>query len=187
MRYVASSQRYGNAVSEQGPAAEPLDLGVEGGADPGHLALADALDAQCPDEVVDPASADARHVGLLDDREQGPLGATPGLEERGEVAAVAHPRDGQLERAHPGVPAPVPVPIAAGEAPLRVALTMGQAGNFRHLGLHHRLGEHPHALAQEVDVAVGDRLAHRVEHGHPVLGHRGCSSVSSVLTPTTRG
>ncbi len=53
------------------------------------------------------------------------------------------------------------------------ALALGGAGELGDLGLHHRLGEHPDALAQEVDVSLGDRLAHRVEHGHPVLGHRG--------------
>lgn len=36
-----------------------------------------------------------------------------------------------------------------------------------------RLGEHAHARAQEVDVAICDRLADRLEHSHPVVGHRG--------------
>ncbi len=50
---------------------------------------------------------------------------------------------------------------------------MGEAGELGHLGFHDRLGEHPHAFTQEVLVALGDRLAHRVQHGHPVLGHLG--------------
>ena len=73
----------------------------------------------------------------------------------------------------PRVPAPLAIAVAAGQSALRVALALGHAGELGHLGLHDRLGEHAHALAQEVDVALGDRLAHRLEHGHPVLGHRG--------------
>ena len=46
LTYVASSHRYGYAVVAQRPAAERLDLGVEGGADPADLAPADPLDAQ---------------------------------------------------------------------------------------------------------------------------------------------
>ncbi len=42
--------------------------------------------------------------------------------------------------------------------------------------LHDGLGEHAHALAEEVDVAIRDRLADRVEHGHPVVGHCGLPS-----------
>jgi hypothetical protein len=157
----------------EGPAAERLDLAVEGRADPGDLALADALDAQGPDEVVHPAGADPGHVRLLDDREQGPLGPPPRLEQGREVRAVADARDRELDRADPGVPAPVAVSVAAGEAALGVPLAVGQPGELGDLGLHHRLGEHPHALAQEVGIPVGDRLAHRLEQRDPVLGHRG--------------
>ena len=69
------------------PAAEGADLGVEPGADAAHLALADALDPEGPDEVVDPPRGHPRQVCLLDDREQGALGATSGLEQQGEVVA----------------------------------------------------------------------------------------------------
>ena len=151
---------------------EGRDLGVERRADPGHLALADRGDAQGPDEVVDPPCGNAQHVCLLDDRQQGPLGPAPRLEERGEVRAVADPRDRQLDRPHPGVPAPVAVPVAAGQAALRVTLPVGQARELGHLGFHDRLGEHPDALAQDVDVAVGHRLAQGVEQSHAVVGHR---------------
>ena len=68
---------------------------------------------------------------------------------------------GEVDRAHPGVPAPLAVPVAVGQAALRVALALGQPGELGHLGLHDRLGEDADALAQEVDVALGARLAHR--------------------------
>ena len=61
------------------------DLGVEGGAHPGHLALADALDPQRANKVVDPAGADAGDVRLLDHREQGPFGPPARVEQGGEV------------------------------------------------------------------------------------------------------
>ena len=149
------------------------DLGVEGGTDAGHLAAADPLDAQGPDEVVDPAGGDARDVRLLDDREQGPLGPPARLEEAGEVAAVADPGHREVDRAHPGVPAPVAVAVAVGQALLRVALALGDPGELAHLGLHDPLGEEADALAQQVEVAVGAHLAQGLEQGHAVVGHRG--------------
>lgn len=45
-------------------------------------------------------------------REERPLGPPPGFEEVREVRAVAYPRDGQLDRPDPGVPAPVAIPVA---------------------------------------------------------------------------
>jgi hypothetical protein len=46
-------------------------------------------------------------------------------------------------------------PIDVRHPALRVTLALGQPGQFADLGLHHRLSEHPDALAQEVDVALG--------------------------------
>jgi hypothetical protein len=63
--------------------------------------------------------------------------------------------------------------LGKGQSALRVALAVGHPGELGDLGLHDRLGEHAHTLAQEVGIALGDRLAYRVEHGHPVCGHRG--------------
>ncbi len=146
----------------QRPAAERLDLGVERRADAADLALADALDAQGADEVVDTPRGHARHVRLLDHGEQRALGSSPRLQQAREVRAVADSWDRELDGAHAGVPAPIAVPVATGEAALRIPLAMGEAGELGHLGLHHRLGEHPHALAQKILVALGDRLAHRV-------------------------
>ncbi len=157
----------------QRAAAERLDLGVEGGADRADLALRHRGDPERVDEVLDPARADPEHVCLADHGQERPLGPPPRLEERWEVRAVADPRDRQLERADPGVPAAVAIPVPAGQPPLRVAFALGQAGQLADLRLHDRLDEHLHPLAQEVDVALGDRLAHRLEHGHPVLGHCG--------------
>lgn len=175
------------ALVGQRAVAERLDLGVERGADAADLAPAERGDAERVDEVLDPARADAQHVGLLDDRQEGPLGPPARFEQRREVRPVADPRDGQFERAHPGVPAPLAVAVPAGQPALRIAFAVRHPGEPCHLGFHHRLGQHPHTLAQEIDVAVGDRLAHRLEHGHPVLGHRGVPPCRGFSSPTTRG
>lgn len=140
------------------PAAEPLDLGVEGRADPANLALADAVDAH---------------------------GASR-IEQAREIRAVADAGHRQVDRAHPRVTAPLAIPVAVGQPPVGVALALGGPGELGHLGLHARLGEHRHALAQEVDIALGDRLADRVEHGHPDRP-LWCPFVSSVADATTRG
>jgi hypothetical protein len=163
----------GIALAGEGPMAEGLDLGVEAGADPADLALADAGDPQGGHEVLHAARRDARDVGLLDHRKEGSLGPSAGLQEGGKVAPVADPRDGEVEGPDAGVPAPLAIAVAVGDPPVRVALAPGHAGELRDLGLHHRLGKHAYALPQEVDVALGDRLAHRFEHAHPVIGHRG--------------
>jgi hypothetical protein len=179
VRRVEPDVRVGDLAERSGP--ERLDLGVERGAHPADLALADALDPEGPHQVVDPARADPAEVGLLDDREEGPFRPPPGLEQGREVRPVADPRDGQLDRPDPGIPAPIAVAVAVGHSAPRVALAAWHAGQLADLGLHDRLGEHPDALAQQVDVAVGARLAQGLEQGHPVIGHRGVPSCRRFL------
>jgi hypothetical protein len=81
-----------------------------------------------------PASRDAEHMRLLDDREEGPLGPPPRLEERGEVRAVADPRDRQVQGAHSGVPAPVAMAVPGCQPALWIALALGQSGELADLG-----------------------------------------------------
>ena len=126
--------------------------------------------------VLDAARGDAQDTGLLDHREQCPLGPTAGFEQRGEVAAVTDARDGQADGAHAGVPAPLPVAVALGGPVLGIAHPVGDPGELGHLSFHDCLGEHLYALAQEVGVALGPGLAHRLEQAHPVIGHRGSPS-----------
>ena len=131
----------------------------------------DALAAQRAHEVVDPPRGDAFHVRLLDYREQGALGAPPGLEQGGEVAALAQLRDLQLDAAGARVPAPWPVAIAPGEARL-AALAVAGAHLRGDLGLHHRLGEHRDGLTQKVEVTPGRLLAQQLQQVHAFLDHR---------------
>ncbi len=153
--------------------AEGVHLGVEDGADAADLALRERGNPERLHQILHPAGRDPQHIGLLDHREEGPLGPSPRFEQRGEVAPVAHARNGQLDGAHTGVPASLAVAVAAGQAALRVTLAMRHPGELGDLGLHNRLGKHAHALTQEVGVALGDRLAHRVEQAHSLVGHRG--------------
>ena len=121
--------------------AERLHLGIERRADAADLALRERGDAERLDQILHAAGRDTQHVRLLDHREEGPLGAPTGLEEAREVAAVADAGDGQIDRAGPRVPAPLAIPVAVGQAALRVALSMRHPGQLGHLGLHDRLGE----------------------------------------------
>jgi hypothetical protein len=62
----------------------------------------------------------------LDDREQDPPGPPPGLEQAREVRAVAYARDGEVDRADARVPAPVAVPVGAGQAVLGSRSPLGR-------------------------------------------------------------
>jgi hypothetical protein len=64
-------------------------------------------------------------VAALVNRQEGPLGPSARLQQAGEVAPVAHPRDGQRPRTHAGVPAPFAIAVAVRQASLRVALAPG--------------------------------------------------------------
>jgi hypothetical protein len=107
-----------------------------------------------------------------DDREECPLGPSPRFEQAREVRPVAELRDLQVDRADPGVPAPLAVAVALGQAALRDPFTVGRPDLGRHLGVHDQLGEHRESLTQEVEVAVTGSLAQQFEGGHPVVGHR---------------
>jgi hypothetical protein len=168
-------------------APEGGDLGIEGGADPAHLAPGEVRDPERFDEVLHPAGADAGHVRLLDDREEGPLGPPSWLEQAREVRAVVDLGDREPDRADAGVPAALAIPVPVRQPAVRGTLAFGGAGELGDLGLHDRLGQHPDPFAQDVDVPLGARLAQHVEHGHPVLGHRDLPSCRRFFSPTTRG
>ena len=54
------------------------------------------------------------HVGLLNDRQQSSLAATPWLQQAREVAPFSKLRDVQLHRPYTGIPRPGPIPVALG-------------------------------------------------------------------------
>jgi hypothetical protein len=77
--------------------------------------------------------------------------------------------------------------VALGQAALWIALPLGHAGELGDLGFHDRLGEDADALTQEVDIALGDRPCAPSRARPSCPRSSWCSSVSWVLSPTTRG
>ncbi len=103
-----------------------------------------------------------------------------GLEQRGEVAAGAHLRDLELDRADPGVPRPGAVAVAVGDA--GTGAFVGSGADLRaHLGVHHHLGEHPNAITQQIHVVFFEQLADERRDVHPGGGHRPSSSDCPVV------
>ena len=95
----------------QRTAQETLHHHVEVLADARHLALGDAIASQRLDQVVHPPCGYPFHVGLLDDRQQSSLAATPWLQQAREVAPLSELRDvveGFLGRPLDGGPYPYP-------------------------------------------------------------------------------
>jgi hypothetical protein len=80
---VQEQVREGGVRKRAGP--EAGDLGVQLATDPADLGLGDpGVHAQGLDQVVDLAGGGAVHVGLHHHRQQGPVGAAAGLQQRRE-------------------------------------------------------------------------------------------------------
>jgi hypothetical protein len=105
----------------QRPFAEDPDLLVQAAAQPGHLVLAQLVQAHLLHQPVDLARGHAVHIRFLHDRDQGLLGTSARLEEAREVAALPELGDRQLDAADPGIPLARPVAVAVGGA-LQAAL-----------------------------------------------------------------
>ena len=75
---------------------------------------------------------------------------------------------------------PGAVAVAVGDA-LGAPLVGSGADLAGDLGLHHRLGEHPNAFTQQIDVVFLEQLADERRDVHPGGGHRPSSSDSPVV------
>ena len=118
------------------PGAEVLDDLVKALGEPRDLALAHPLDAELLHQLLDPAGGDAGEVGVGDHRHERLLRPAARLQKPvREVAALAQLRDGELDRADPGVPIALPVAVTAVD-PLRRPLTVGRAAERVDLGTH---------------------------------------------------
>jgi hypothetical protein len=117
------------------------------------LALGHAAHAERLDEIVDRARRDPLDVGLLDHGGQRLLGGAPGLEELGEVAALAQLGDLQLDAASPCLPGALAVAIAA-IGPLGALLVVASAAAPLDVDLHEPLGHELHHLAQHVHIGT---------------------------------
>ncbi len=100
----------------QGTLAEEAHLLVEPRAEAADGAPAHAGEAELGHEAVDLARTDAVDVGLLDDGHERLLRAAARLEEAGEVAAGAQPRDGELDLAGARLPGALAVAVSVRRA-----------------------------------------------------------------------
>jgi len=155
-------------VALQRPVQKGLHALIDVLAQAADLALRDAGHAHGLDQVVDGTRRDARHVGLLDHRDQRLLRRAPRLQEGREVGALAQLGDAQIDGAGPRLPGPLAVAVALGQ-PLVTAFAVAGTGQRLDLQLHQALGGKADHLAQEVGVGA---LPNQLLKSDPVLGHR---------------
>ena len=150
----------GGGTAVERPVAEVLDHPLQALGHHRDLRLREPLDAQGLDQALDPPGGDPGQVGPGDHGHHRPFGAAPRRQQPArEVAALAQPGQGELDRAHPGVPVPLPVAIA-GADPLPRALTVAGAAELLGLGAHQLLHEGREHLAEQVGMRHLQLLAH---------------------------
>jgi hypothetical protein len=145
----------GEGLAGQRPVPERAHFGVQVGADPADLALADAaVGTQGPDQVVDLAGGDPVQVGLHHHRKQRLVHPPAPLQQPGEERPRPQLRDPQLQIPSRGGCQPGPVPVALGQ-PLGCPLVWGGADHRGELRLDEGLVDGLGGLADPV-VDVGD-------------------------------
>jgi len=116
----------GKADMAEWAVAELLELGVEAGADPAHLALGDPrAHPQRLDQVVDLAGRHPVDIGLHDHGEQSPVDAAAPLQKAGEERALPQLGDGQLHVAGWRRQQPRAVAVALSGAALAAFVALG--------------------------------------------------------------
>jgi hypothetical protein len=96
------------------------------------------------------------------------LGHSPWLEEAREVTTLAELRDTQLDHTGAGLPVPLAVAVAMGEA-IGGASTARRTGEALDLQFHQALSGEANHLAQEVSVGG---LLQQITEVHGLVGHR---------------
>jgi hypothetical protein len=110
-----------------------------------------------------------------------------GCRKLGKFGALAQLRDGELELAGAGVPAPGAVAVSVGGAILGALSTLG-SDQLGDLGLHQLLGHPPQRLAHRVDAVAFHEPANDFLGRHPLLlGHRGALLSSNLGTSDDHG
>lgn len=147
---------------------EGLHLVIDLGTQPAHLALGDPAHAHGLHEIVDRAGRDALHVGFLHHGGERLLGHAAGLQEAGEVGALAQLGDAQFDRVGASLPNPVAVAVALRQT-LGALLAIGGPGLAFHFHLHQTLGGKADHLAQQIRIGG---LLHERSQVHHLVGHR---------------
>src|SRR5271155_1172030 len=99
-------------IALYGPSQKCLHACVDLAAQARDLAFADPLHAQRLDQIIDRTGRYALDIGLLDDRGQCLLGHPSGLQEAGEVAAVAQLGYAQLDGSGTRLPVAIAIAVA---------------------------------------------------------------------------
>ncbi len=154
------------AVPERG------DFGVQVGADPGHLGLADAgIGAQRPHQVVDLPRAHPVQVGLHHHREQRLIDPPPAFQQRGEERPGAQLGDPQLQIPGRSGQGPGSRSVALSGAGLG-ALVRAGADHRGQLGLDQRLIQRLGRRPDSIVNLGGLQCLQQLEQGRLVQGHR---------------
>jgi hypothetical protein len=116
------------------------------------------------------------HVGLHDDRQQGPVDAAARLQQGGEERALPQLGDAQLDVAGFGRQQPRAGAVAVGGALLGALIGPG-ADLLGSLGVDQRLQDQRERLADDVQVAAGTQCIQQLGQGRLAEGHRADSLV----------
>src|SRR3990172_800290 len=148
---VGGIQEEVGVATDERPASEGLDLGVQAGADARDLAFGDAVDAEGVREIFHLARGDALYVGFGDDGKESLLASAARLKKAREVASFPKLGDGKLERAHAGIKTPFPISVTHAQT-IGGALTKRGAGPSLHVDLHELPQHGQGSFAQQVDL-----------------------------------
>ncbi len=146
---------------------------VEARTDAADLGFLDpGADAQGGDELVDTARRDPADIGLHHHGVEGLVDPAPGLEDRGEEAALAQFGDGELDVAGLGRDKADPVPVALGH-PIFAALIGPGADHAGRFGLDELLEDVAHGVADQVHAVGRFERLQQFRADRLVKGHRG--------------
>ena len=112
------------------------------------------------------------HIGLHHHRQQGPVDAAAGFQQRREEGALPQLGDAQFHIAGLGRQQPGAGPVAVGGALLGALIGPG-ADVLGRLGVDQRLQHQSKTLADEVEVTAGAQCIKQLGQGRLAEGHRG--------------
>ncbi len=164
-------EHVGEGLLLERPAAPGRDLAVELGADPRHLALADAGAAHRDDQVIDPAGAHALDVGLHHHRVQRHVDPAPRCEQRREERPGPDLRDPHRQITRGGRDGLVTGAVALGRARVGALVRLGTDVGGR-LGVDELLHDRAEQPAHQLAFIGAAHHLEQLEQGRLVKGHR---------------
>jgi hypothetical protein len=150
------------------PVEKGIDALVNLAAELADLALGNAAHPHRLHQFVDLAGRYALDPGLLDDRDQCPLGGLARLQEGREITAAPQLRDLQFQRPQPGLEIAFAVAVAVRRALVAAFVPAGTDLAFD-LELHQTL---QHRLRQILEKIPAASIPQQLQECHSVIGHR---------------